>query len=465
MILETGALRFTVVFVRDRTCEVSRMMRCSVYVLCCVWLVVGGCSSDQRGAADVSVAIDAVSAADVHDVQITITGPGMSPMVTSLVLVGTSWQGTIGQIPVGADRTFLGEARDANGRVIYAGSLDGVGIGPHMTAVVRLILQEIDPPPPFTNVAPRITGLYLSSNTVEPDETVSLHVTASDGNGDPITYSWIASDGGLAATAADAIWTAPAAEGTYTVTVTATDPFGAMDVLGVTIQVAVTTVGAANVQIVFNSFPRVTNVTSSLGRIAVGDTTMLLVVASDPESDPLAYAWTSSCTGTFSSATGMTTSFVRTSGLEPDCTFQVTVSDGVGYTQGTLTIAGDASPQPDLAPQVDAMFQSRSTVAPFDPVRFRVVGHDPGGGAITIVWTASIGTFGVSTVSAGASEIVWTAPCFTGVATVTAILRNTLGQERAVPFAITSDATVCGSVVCLFDDPTSTFDGSCGFAN
>lgn len=149
---------------------------------------------------------------------VTVSGPGMSTMTSSMVKVGGTWQGTIGQIPAGANRNFVGQARNASNTVIYSSSLSGTQIRANQTAVVNLLLQEVAPPPPFSNVAPQITGVFISSANIGPGDAVQLSFTAVDRNGDPITYAWQNDGGTLATVAANGTWTAPTVEGDYKLT-------------------------------------------------------------------------------------------------------------------------------------------------------------------------------------------------------------------------------------------------------
>jgi len=50
---------------------------------------------------------------------------------------------------------------------------------------------------------------------------------------------------------------------------------------------------------VVNAPPRVDAMTSSTGNVASNSPLTLHVTASDPDHDPLAFAWTSACPGTF----------------------------------------------------------------------------------------------------------------------------------------------------------------------
>jgi len=75
------------------------------------------------------------------------------------------------------------------------------------------------------NQPPVINSLYADYYTIAPGGACTVSVSASDPEGDPLTFSWSASGGSLSATAGagPVIWTAPTATGNYTITVSVTD--------------------------------------------------------------------------------------------------------------------------------------------------------------------------------------------------------------------------------------------------
>jgi hypothetical protein len=77
------------------------------------------------------------------------------------------------------------------------------------------------------NFLPTITSLTANPETVTPGWLSTVTVVASDRNGDPLTCTWSATGGTLSSTTGcgSVTWTAPAAVGTYTVSVSVTDNF------------------------------------------------------------------------------------------------------------------------------------------------------------------------------------------------------------------------------------------------
>jgi hypothetical protein len=75
------------------------------------------------------------------------------------------------------------------------------------------------------NHDPVITAVNATpSDHVELGGTISLSVVATDQDNDPLTFTWQAASGTLSATTGTSVvWTAPSTEGSYSVTVSATD--------------------------------------------------------------------------------------------------------------------------------------------------------------------------------------------------------------------------------------------------
>lgn len=76
------------------------------------------------------------------------------------------------------------------------------------------------------NQPPVIEGLWCQNDALLPRETTSLQCTASDDDGQPLSYEWSCALGGLEPNGATATWTAPMAPGSYIVSVRAYDGHG-----------------------------------------------------------------------------------------------------------------------------------------------------------------------------------------------------------------------------------------------
>jgi hypothetical protein len=77
-----------------------------------------------------------------------------------------------------------------------------------------------------TNNAPTIAGLIADADWTTPAGSLRVTCTASDPDGDEMTYEWSAAAGDISGTGAVVNWTAPQEVGTYDVTVMVTDGYG-----------------------------------------------------------------------------------------------------------------------------------------------------------------------------------------------------------------------------------------------
>jgi len=78
----------------------------------------------------------------------------------------------------------------------------------------------------LANHRPAITSLEAEPERVLPSGSCQIVCTASDRDGDELSYNWSPSGGGINGEGATVTWTAPNSEGSYDVTVTVTDGRG-----------------------------------------------------------------------------------------------------------------------------------------------------------------------------------------------------------------------------------------------
>ncbi len=74
-----------------------------------------------------------------------------------------------------------------------------------------------------TNRLPTITDLEAEAEWIAPSASVQLTCTASDPDGDGLSYQWSASSGDISGPATVAVWTAPEEVGMYDITVVVDD--------------------------------------------------------------------------------------------------------------------------------------------------------------------------------------------------------------------------------------------------
>ncbi len=93
------------------------------------------------------------------------------------------------------------------------------------------------PAPAPTNRPPTVTA-GCNPCTVQAGQTSSLSATASDADGDSLTYQWTTASGSFSnSTTANTVWTATAQTGTFTATVTVNDGRSGRATATVTLQV------------------------------------------------------------------------------------------------------------------------------------------------------------------------------------------------------------------------------------
>ncbi|GMU08194.1 hypothetical protein ASNO1_44470 [Corallococcus caeni] len=418
--------------------------------------------SEPTGSAQIGVMAQELSTSDVSRVELTVTGSGMTTVTTNLDKTGTQWGGVIGNLPAGTGRTFSAKAYNASNTAIYAGEVTNITITAAQTTSVLLLLQQTTAPTPFVNSAPKITGVTVSPAQVEPSKPVNITLTATDADGDTLAYAWTATGGAFGnAAVSNPTWTAPATQGTYTLSATVNDGRGGQ--AGISIQIAVVTVtGSANVNVTFNTWPVVSQISGTpSGQVATGGVVTLDVSASDSDGDALTYAWTDDCGGVFSGATNKSSNWTApaTAPSSGKCKTKVTVSDSRGgSTTGELTLNVGSLSAPNSVPVIDTTYQSIATVKSSATVRLYVTAHDPENTALTFTWGATGGVLGTPTTTAGRSEVVWTAPTTpqtTTNYTVTVQVQDANGQKKSQDFVM--QFPVCTKVVTSVLNRTNPF--------
>jgi hypothetical protein len=310
-------------------------------------LAFAGCGaqpSSESGSGAADMTIVALSSADVTDVSVTITGSALSsPRVSALFRRAQQWGALIGGLPVGNGYTFTAAAKDASGALLYTGVASNVTIVNDQTVAVVITAQQVAPPDAYQNAVPVLDSVVISSLAVGLGEQVSVKVTAHDPNPqDTIAYQWSATCGSfLDASQPSTTWTAPSTAGSCTLSIMASDLHAATVTASVTVNVdSVNGKGGAQVSVVANTWPAVTDLSvAPNGWLVAGTPSTLTLTASDADSDPLTYAWSSTCNGNFNSTTVASPTFVLADGQTGVCTLTVAVSDGRGGSAtGDITL-------------------------------------------------------------------------------------------------------------------------------
>ncbi len=185
----------------------------------------------------------------------------------------------------------------------------------------------------YNNVAPTLASLNGTPNPVFRGGTITLLASASDGDGDTLTYSWAVNDGAwtLTPSGATATLVAPNAYAkSATVTLTVTDG------LGGSVQ------GSFPVGTAPNRAPSIQSLSSSTLPVLPGASATVVVSAVDADGDTLGYTWSAGAGWTIT-GTGTSILVKAPHTDNQQTTLTVSVDDGFGgLTQGTLVLNSSA---------------------------------------------------------------------------------------------------------------------------
>jgi len=184
----------------------------------------------------------------------------------------------------------------------------------------------------LANHRPAITSLEAPERVI-PSGSCQIVCTASDHDGDELSYNWSASGGNISGTGASVNWTAPGSVDSYNVTVMVTDGRGGEDMKQVTIEVRV------------NNPPQINSLIADAVWITPSGSIQVTCTASDPNGDELSYEW--STTGGDISGTG---AVVNWTAPQEVGIYNVTVvvKDGHGSSDTRTLPASVATEQPPV---------------------------------------------------------------------------------------------------------------------
>jgi opacity protein-like surface antigen len=217
------------------------------------------------------------------------------------------------------------------------------------------------PPPPANHPPVAACSANPSSVYAGSDESVAVHVNASDPDNDALTYAYTATGGTVEGTGPDARWNSTGlAVGTYTVNVKVDDGRGGTASCATDITVAEKP-----------NRPPVISCTTDRSPILPGERTGITATASDPDGDPLTYSY--SATGGQIVGSGPKVEFDST-GLQPGSyAVKCSVSDGRGGTaDATTNVDVQQPPPPPQAAKVGDCGYTKLGASRFDNACKRV---------------------------------------------------------------------------------------------
>jgi len=184
------------------------------------------------------------------------------------------------------------------------------------------------------NNDPIIASLEPQAEQIAPLGSTQVVCTASDPDGDELSYIWSASGGQISGGGTTATWTAPTSEGSYNVIVKAIDGLGGEATDSVAIIVRT------------NAAPAIVSLTADADWTTPSGNLQVTCSASDPDGDELSYEW--SANGGDISGAG---SSVAWSAPQETSVYVVTVVVADGYggsTTGSLSISVATGQPPDI---------------------------------------------------------------------------------------------------------------------
>jgi len=269
------------------------------------------------------------------------------------------------------------------------------------------------------NYPPTIGRLTANPEHVDPHKTSIVQLGTSDPENNPLTCSWSATGGTLSSTTGCGsvtvfpgypnlytkfvTWTAPATPGTYTVSVNVTDNNAGHSPVS----------RSVNIYVSSGQPPTITSLTANPQTVVLGRTSIVTVVASDFENDPLTCSW-SATGGSLSSTTGCGSVTWTAPATPGTYTVSVTVTDNIPGHEVWKSVSISVLPnQPPIITSLTAIF---GTVEAGKTDIVTVVASDPENDPLACSWTATGGSLSSTT---GCGSVTWTAPGTIGTYTVT----------------------------------------------
>jgi hypothetical protein len=283
-----------------------------------------------------------------------------------------------------------------------------------------------------TNHQPIITSLEAESEWAVPLGSLQVTCTASDPDGDELSYDWSASAGEVSGDGDTVTWVAPATEGSYSVAVTVSDGRGVEVMDYVTIAVRT------------NNAPTITSLIADMDWTTPAGSLRVTCTASDPDGDEMTYEW-SAAAGDISG----TGAVVNWTAPQEVGVYDITVvaRDGHGW-EDTRSVSLSVTFGPPLTIEnlivtakghiylIEITPGYEYTVLRTAEYYIECIASDTNGGLV-YEWVCTGGN-----VSGEGSLITWTAPDTSDYVTVTVKVFDGVGNwvRKSVVFAVVTCA-------------------------
>lgn len=284
-----------------------------------------------------------------------------------------------------------------------------------------------------SNTAPVVLSVTPSNERVQPRHSCRLLCKAEDADGDPLAYSWTASQGDIVGDGAIAEWSAPDAEGLYRVTVTVDDGKGG------------TAEHSISLSVRKNGAPAIQFVSAFDEGVRPGASVSLSCSAVDPEDDAISYEWQAA----FGEVQGEGGSITW---IAPEKLGSYVVTVAVRDTYGAetrrdvlISVTPSATPRlgvfvvepvdHDMLKLEDGVWDTYFGLSS----RIECVVEE-GDEPLVYAWTADLGTL-----AADGAVATWTAPDERGPATITVAVTDAHGNTNS------------GQVLMFVEDCTCAF--------
>jgi len=179
------------------------------------------------------------------------------------------------------------------------------------------------------NEPPTITSLEAEAEWAIPSGSLQVTCTASDPDGDELSYEWSTTGGDISGTGPEVTWTAPEEVGMYDITIVVDDGHDGEDTRSVTLSVTLGTPPIIEDLIVTAKEPKYLKETATGYKVGKTKEYYIECIASDTDDElgELVYEW--SCTGGSISGEGSMITWTAP-GIACDVTVTVIVSDVAG---------------------------------------------------------------------------------------------------------------------------------------